>query len=83
MAGEEWARRILQKELKRDVVVNDDGSKPGMYDLRIGPADAPEVAVECVAAVDPILTGTHKGRASIYRLGDRILGQRTRGSERD
>jgi hypothetical protein len=58
MAGEEWARRILEKELKRNVVVNDDGSKPGMYDLRVGPADAPEMVVECVAAVDPILTET-------------------------
>jgi hypothetical protein len=46
MAGEEWARRILEKELKQNVAVNDDGSMPGMYDLRIGPADAPELAVE-------------------------------------
>src|SRR5215212_407603 len=58
MAGEEWARRILEKELKWDVVVNDDGSMPGMYDLRVGSADVPEVAIECVAAVDPILTET-------------------------
>lgn len=64
MAGEEWARRILQKELERSVVINDDGSKPGMYDLRIGPADAPEMSVECVGAVDPILTETwNVGRA--------------------
>lgn len=58
MAGEEWARRILEKELKRNVVVNDDGSTPGMYDLRIGPADAPEMAVDCVGAVDPSFTET-------------------------
>jgi hypothetical protein len=58
MAGEEWARRIVERELMRDVAFNDDGSKPGMYDLRVGPADAPEMAVECVAAVDPILTET-------------------------
>jgi hypothetical protein len=57
-AEEEWARRILEKELKRNVVLNDDGSMPGMYDLRIGPAEAPEMAIECVAAVDPILTET-------------------------
>jgi hypothetical protein len=58
MAGEQWARRILENELKRNVVVYDDGSKPSMYDLRVGPADAPEMAVECVAAVDPSLTET-------------------------
>jgi hypothetical protein len=58
MTGEEWARRIVQKQLKRSVVINDDGSKPGMYDLRIGFADAPELAVECVGAVDPILAET-------------------------
>lgn len=58
MAGEEWARRIVEKELGRTVVINDDGSAPSMYDLRIGPADAPEVAIECVGAVDPIVTET-------------------------
>ena len=58
MAGEEWARRIVEKELKRNVVINDDGSRPGMYDLRIGAADAPEIAIECVGAVDPIRTET-------------------------
>jgi hypothetical protein len=46
MAGEEWARRIVEKELNRAVVINDNGSAPGMYDLRVGPADAPEVAIE-------------------------------------
>jgi hypothetical protein len=58
MAGEEWARRILEKELKRDVTMNDDGSAPGMYDLRIGSADAPEIAIECVGAVDSTFTET-------------------------
>ena len=58
MAGEEWARRILQKALKQTVVINDDGSAPSMYDLRIGSADAPEMAIECVGAVDPIFTET-------------------------
>jgi len=58
MAGEEWARRIVEKELKRTVVINDNGSAPGMYDLRIGPADAPELAIECVGAVDPTFTET-------------------------
>ena len=57
-AGEEWARRIVEKDLKRAVVVNDDNSAPGMYDLRVGPADAPEIAIECVGAVDAAFTET-------------------------
>lgn len=58
MAGEEWARRVVEKELKRTVVINDNGTAPGMYDLRVGLADAPEIAIECVGAVDPIFTET-------------------------
>lgn len=58
MAGEEWARRIVQKHLQRAVVINDNGSRPSMYDLRIGPVDAPEVAIECVGAVDAVFTET-------------------------
>jgi hypothetical protein len=78
MAGEEWARRILEKELKRNVVVNEDGSKPGMYDLRIGTANVPEMAVECVGAVDPILTetwnvGTAKGPPELALQGDWLI----------
>lgn len=29
-----------------------------MYDLRIGPPDRPEFAIECIGAVDPIFTET-------------------------
>ena len=58
MAGEEWAGRIIETELNCVVVIHDDGSKPSMYDLRIGSADAPEMAVECVGTVDPKLTET-------------------------
>jgi len=58
MAGEEWAQRIVQKELQRSVVIHDDGSRDGMYDLRIGPADAPALAVECIGAIDPTRTET-------------------------
>lgn len=59
MAGEErWAQRIIQNELKRAVITNDDGSEPGMYDLRIGPPDASEMAIECVGAIDQTFTET-------------------------
>lgn len=58
MAGEEWARQVIEKELKQTVVINDDNSAPGMYDLRIGPVDAPEIAIECTGAVDPAFTET-------------------------
>jgi hypothetical protein len=51
-AGEDWARLILQQKLRRVVVPNDDGGAPGIYDLRIGPPDAPEVAIECIGALD-------------------------------
>lgn len=47
-----------REKLNRPVVVHDDGSKPSMYDLRIGAVEAPEVAIECVRAVDPVGTET-------------------------
>jgi hypothetical protein len=31
---------------------NDDGSKASLYDLRVGPADRPEIAIECVRDID-------------------------------
>jgi hypothetical protein len=75
MAGEEWARRIVQKELRQSVVVNDDNSRPSMYDLRIGPADAPELAVECVRAMDQTRAETssvshRKGLLELALRGD-------------
>ncbi len=79
MAGEEeWARRIVEKELGRSVVVNDDGSRPGMYDLRIGPANAPEMAIECVGAVDQTRTetwnvGPAKGPLELPLRGDWVI----------
>lgn len=78
MAGEEWARRIVQKELKRKVELHDDGSKPGMYDLRIGLLNEPEVAIECVGAVDRAFTetwnvGPAKGALEISVKGDWII----------
>jgi hypothetical protein len=79
MAGEEeWARRIVEKELGRSVVVNDDGSEDGMYDLRIGPADAPMLAVECVRAIDRIRAetwsvGPSQGPLELALRGDWII----------
>src|SRR4029077_3960843 len=58
MAGENWARQIVEKELKAPTVINDDGSAPSMYDLRIGPAHAPQFAIECFRSVDDAFTET-------------------------
>jgi hypothetical protein len=58
MAGEKWAQRIVERDLKRTTVVNDDNSEPSMYDLRVGPPHAPEIAIECFEAVDPDFTET-------------------------
>jgi hypothetical protein len=58
MSGEEWAQRIVEKELGCTVYINDDGSAPGMYDLRVGPKDAPELAIECIGAVDEAFAET-------------------------
>lgn len=58
MSVEEHARRIIERELQRRVILHDDGSASGLYDLRIGGAAVPEIAIECVGAVDPIRTET-------------------------
>ncbi len=58
MTVEQWAQQIIEKELNCPVVIHDDGSQPGMYDLRIGSAEAPDVAIECVGAVDSVFTET-------------------------
>ncbi len=56
--SQEWARWVVSTALALAVDVHDDGSKPAMFDLRIGPADAPDVAIEVVGAVDPVSTET-------------------------
>lgn len=48
----QWARVIIEHELNRPVALHDDGSQPSMYDLRIGPVDSPEMAIEVVGALD-------------------------------
>jgi hypothetical protein len=76
---ERWAQQIIEKELNCPVVVHDDGSQPSMYDLRIGAVEAPDVAIECVGAVDPVRTetwkvGPGKGHLRLRVKGDWIIG---------
>jgi hypothetical protein len=76
--GEEWARRIVQRALGLTVEKHDDGSSPGMYDLRIGPIDAPTVAIECVRAMNATYTetwmaGPAKGPYTLPVRGDWIV----------
>ena len=75
MTVERWAQQIIGKELNCPVVVHDDGSQPSMYDLRIGAVNAPDVAIECVGAVDPVSTetwnvGPGKGSLRLKLKGD-------------
>ena len=58
MSVESWAQKIVQDELQESVVVHDNNSQPGMCDLRIGPAECPTLAIECVGAVDRVRTET-------------------------
>jgi len=53
----------------------DDQSQPSMFDLRVGPADAPAIAIECVGAVDPVRVetwnvGPAKGAVHLALKGD-------------
>lgn len=73
--AERFAQRIIQQELGRRVNHHDDNSQPSLYDLRIGNIDAPEVAIECVGAVDRVLTeawnlGPAQGPFSLKVQGD-------------
>ena len=58
MAGENLGTRIVERELKATTVINDDGSIPRMYDLRIGPKENPKFAIECFECVDSAFTET-------------------------
>jgi len=58
MSVETWAMKIVQDELQEPVVVHDDNSQPSMFDLRVGPAESPVIAIECVGAVDKDRTET-------------------------
>ena len=79
MTVERWAQQIIEKALDCPVVVHDDGSQPSMYDLRIGAVEVPDVAIECVGAVDPVRTetwkvGPGKGHLRLRVKGDWIIG---------
>jgi hypothetical protein len=75
VTDERWAQQIVENELNCQVVVHDDNSQPSMYDLRIGAVEAPEVAIECVGAVDSVSTetwnvGPGKGPLHLRMKGD-------------
>jgi len=55
---EEWACRVVSQHLGRTVDAHDDNSAPGMFDLRVGPAHAPEMAIEVTGAIDSPYTET-------------------------
>jgi hypothetical protein len=58
VTDERWAQQIIEKELDRSVVVHDDNTQRSMCDLRMGAVEAPDVAIECVGAVDSVFTET-------------------------
>jgi len=79
VAFERWAQLIIEKELNRSVDIHDDGSQPSMYDLRIGAVESPDVAIECVSAVDSVRTrtwkaGPDKGPLHLEVKGDWRIG---------
>jgi hypothetical protein len=57
---EERARRVVEHHLGRPVEIHDDRTGPSMFDLRVGPADAPAIAIEVTGAVDPSWMATWK-----------------------
>jgi len=77
MKIEDWARVICQRELDQPVEQHDDGTAPGMYDLRVGAVVGPAVAIECVRAVDATLeelwnVGAIRGPLMLGLTGDWI-----------
>lgn len=79
MTVEIWAQEICQRELRQEVVIHDDGTEPSMYDLRVGPRAAPEIAIECVRAVDDVReelwnVGPRRGALTLEIAGDWTVG---------
>ena len=78
MSVEHWACAICCRELGQEVVVHDNQSHAGMYDLRVGPVSAPLIAIECVRAVDPAFEefwniGPGRGPLVLQLAGDWTL----------
>jgi hypothetical protein len=70
MRGEEmWAQQLIALALGVDVHGHDDNSAQSMYDLRVGPSEAPEIAIEVVGAVDREWTET-------WNVGPAVRGKR-------
>lgn len=67
-AREDHARRIIAKELGVTVECHDDGTRHGAYDLRVGPAGAPQIAIECTGAHDQDLTKLRRTMAKWGRF---------------
>lgn len=75
---ERWAAAVVENELGAKTELNDDRSKNGMYDLRIGSATNPEYAIECVGAVDSVAIetwniGPAKGPIQTELKGDWLI----------
>ncbi len=75
---EAWAKAVVERALGVSVVIHDDGSAASMYDLRVGPADAPEMAIEVSGAVDSLQTqtwntGPAKGAVQLPIQGDWVV----------
>ena len=58
------AQKLISETLGLDVVLHDDGTANSMYDLRIGPSDRPQVAIEVVGAVNFEFTRTWNAGAA-------------------
>lgn len=50
---EEWARRMLEAHLGATVIQHDNGSMPGLYDLRVEYGDGRFAAAEVTRELDP------------------------------
>jgi hypothetical protein len=52
------AQRIIEQILNRPVEQHDTGKRNSLYDFRVGPIENPEIAIECVGAIDKAYTET-------------------------
>ena len=59
---EQHAQQVIGKTLQREVFMHDDGSRDGLYDLRVGPIDNPEIAIECVRVINPTFAAKYMNK---------------------